>query len=117
MAHLNIYHRIICVFVLVFGHSSHAFRIQRCSSNMISEVDYDNKTNKATINFEENRVRVTSYEPFVGENILIYCTSDTLYDECKLTHKPDNVSKEYIKCRQSFPPICREHGICDDIIY
>ena len=81
---------------------------------MISEVEYDDKTKKVVIRFDEdNRININD-DQTIEANIKLYCKSDSLFEMCTLKHQPEDVPVVTKKCAFSSPPLCKDGVVSKD---
>ena len=89
-----------------------SLRITKCGSNKISQIDYDNDSNKAVIEFDEsNQIKVTESSQADGP-FQFYCESDTSFESCSLVHESSRTSP--VKCKYNVPPPCNIESTCEE---
>ena len=97
--------------MITFGHLIGAFKITRCGSNVINEVEFDAVNKKALIKYDHLKPLSV---PGDSVNIELFCESNTFYQTCSLTHQVTNSSTKDTKCKYAYPTTSARGDICQE---
>ena len=100
--------------ITILSIATQAFKIIRCSSNMIDEVSFDQVQKKAIIRYNKTNPIAVTTSKSANTNVELFCESDTVIKRCSLVHQSDTTSNNETKCEYSYLPSCGSTKACKD---